>query len=295
MGFPVAAAIAAGASLLGQGGQMAATSVKNKKQYKRSLAIMDKQYQMNQEMALFNQRQQMKMWEDTGPVGQMKQLDKAGLNPGLIYGMGGAGGQTVNAAEGSGVSAGSAEMENAGAGLAQTGQIVGQQLALMKAQKENIEADTAIKTAEAEYTTGIKTEIGKGEAVAKEYAGKEAKSEFEKVSEPNRGVKQKTLNDEMEARQGVALTLRDMYEEGKLHEKSLAEIHGLLLKNAKTEAEKNEVNSRIKVLNEQEKGLKLDNVIKEIEARLQETTGLDKNSNEWARMVGRLLMKYILN
>jgi hypothetical protein len=48
-------------------------------------------------MALFNYEQQMKMWEATNYAAQRKQMEKAGLNVGLMYGKGGGGGATTAA------------------------------------------------------------------------------------------------------------------------------------------------------------------------------------------------------
>jgi len=87
------------------------------------------------------------MWNKTNYGAQMGHLKSAGLNPGLIYGMGGAGGQLGSS---------NAMPEAAKAG---TMDIAGNaQLALMQAQKENIEADTKNKEAEAAATAGVRTE-----------------------------------------------------------------------------------------------------------------------------------------
>lgn len=168
MPFPVAAAIAAGATIAGQGIQMGATKQNNTKSYNRTRSLMDKQLEQNQQQALFNQKLQMEMWEKTGPMGQMEQLKKAGLNPGLIYGMGGAGGQTAQAAQAAPVSGGGFKGDNPGAGAGASGAILGEQLALMTAQRKNIEADTANKQAGAGKQTAetgaIPTQIEKAKA-----------------------------------------------------------------------------------------------------------------------------------
>ena len=79
----------------------------------------------------------MRMWQNTNFKAQMHELEKAGLNPGLIYGMGGgAGGST------SGSGTGGAIPSSVNVGMALQN---GMELALLKAQKENIEADTANK------------------------------------------------------------------------------------------------------------------------------------------------------
>ncbi|AXH76240.1 MAG: DNA pilot protein [Microviridae sp.] len=301
MPFPVGAAIAAGASLAGQGIQMQGAKLSNTKNYNRTRALMDKQFEQNQAMALFNNQQQMEMWEKTGPQGQMEQLKKAGLNPSLIYGMGGAGGQTAQAAQGGAISQGGFKGENPAAGAAQTGAIIGQQLALITAQKENIEADTQNKLAEIPNkkatTPNIEadTENKILQQVINNYAGKEAKDTYEKVTSPNRGIQAKTYEDELSARQGIAGNIYEMWINGQLAEKSTAEIEQLLVGNAKTRTERQEIEKKIDLLEQNIKGAKLDNIIKDLEARLQKQTGIDRNSPGWLKILGRLFVELIGN
>src|SRR5690606_28292737 len=72
----------------------------------------EKAHQRQQELNRQGQELGMKTWRETNYAEQAKELDKAGLNPGLLYGMGGAGGGTV--ASGSGGSAQQAQIENVG-------------------------------------------------------------------------------------------------------------------------------------------------------------------------------------
>lgn len=112
----------------------AETQVKNQER------LMDKSYQL-----------QYDMWKKTNYGAQMQELKGAGLNPGLIYGMSGGGATTTGGGGGSAAMAApinSKAMEGVGMGI---------QLELMKAQKENIEADTANKQASAEKTAGVDT------------------------------------------------------------------------------------------------------------------------------------------
>lgn len=85
---------------------------------------------------------QMDLWNKTNYGAQMKHLKNAGLNAGLMYGKGGAGGTTGSQGGGSatGGNAPSPQPMELGTALQN-----GMQLALMKAQKENIEADTENK------------------------------------------------------------------------------------------------------------------------------------------------------
>ena len=105
------------------------------------------------EMTEYNYGKQMQMWKDTNYSAQMAELEKAGLNPGLIYGMGGGGGQSTNVATGNV----SGQHAPTGGGEAIAMANTAAQLGLMRAQKENIEADTVKKKVEATKTAGVDT------------------------------------------------------------------------------------------------------------------------------------------
>lgn len=137
---------------------LALGGLQNQQEYNQQERYQRLQLEGQKEMALFNYQQQMKLWEDTGYKAQVEQLKRAGLNPGLLYGKGGAGGST-QAAQGAGPGMGSAS-KGEGLGMAL---MMGQQTAqmeLLKAQKENIEADTAKKQAET-TNTETNTEVEK--------------------------------------------------------------------------------------------------------------------------------------
>lgn len=93
------------------------------------------------------------MWLKTNYSAQREQLEKAGLNPGLLYGMGGGSGGTMGSS--------SSIPTNQGSKGFDIGQAM--QLSLMKAQKENIEADTQNKQAQATATAGVNTEKARTE------------------------------------------------------------------------------------------------------------------------------------
>ena len=79
----------------------------------------------------------MQYWEDTNYQAQREQMEKAGLNVGLMYGGQGQGGQTMN--PGGSASGGSIEGRN---GLSGMGMQIGADVALKMAQAKNIEAQT---------------------------------------------------------------------------------------------------------------------------------------------------------
>jgi len=89
-----------------------------------------------------------------------KILTSAGLNPGLMYGMGGAGGTTTGSGGGGMPSGGSASDESSRQQAGTQNQMAMMQLALLGAQKENIEASTD-KTKAETGKTGVDTEAGK--------------------------------------------------------------------------------------------------------------------------------------
>lgn len=105
-------------------------------------------------MTEYNMKKQLEMWEKTGYGAQIKQIKDAGLNAGLIYGMGGAGGQSSNVDTGS---AATATAPNEGmsqfAGMGMQGGLIPAQIDLIKAQTENVKADTTKKS-------GVDTEKG---------------------------------------------------------------------------------------------------------------------------------------
>lgn len=139
---------AAAGSLLG----IAMQGANDKRQLRQQEKLQRLQIEGNKEMLEAQRLKELQMWHDTSYPAQMKMIKEAGLNPALLYGMGGGGGTTVGGGSG-GVSGGQAPI-----GGGEIGSMMGiglqtkAQIELLKAQKENIEADTANKTQD----TGLK-------------------------------------------------------------------------------------------------------------------------------------------
>lgn len=270
---------------------------------KRQLAMQEKlnAMQLENDMALMNMQhnKQFEMWQKTGPVGMVEQLEKAGLNPGLYYGGGGGSGQTVG---GGMPSSGKSNAPVGGGEIIGMMQLQAQQanIELMKAQAEKTRVEAA-NIGEGGIDTLVK-EIGIGEtkgriamqeleSIIKDYTGKDLKREFD-IKNPARGIEAKTYEDELSARQGIAGTIYDLWVEGKLEEKSLNEIESIAINNAKNKEEIENIKKQGKLLDENIDIAKLNKMILQLEQKLQSKTGIDRNSNGFLKILGRLFVNY---
>lgn len=170
-GMQLGESTAAGAAntLLGQLGGFIFGKQQDKRQLKQQEKLQKLQIAGNKEMLDYSnaaqQAMQMQMWNDTNLPAQVAQAKKAGLSVASLMGGSGAGGATTGGGGASGSVGGAVASDpNGGVGM---GLQMASQLALQKAQKENIEADTANKKAET-VNTGVKTETGQIEKDIKE-------------------------------------------------------------------------------------------------------------------------------
>lgn len=265
----------------------------DKRQLKQQEKLQELQIKGQKQMTDYNTAKQYDMWLKTNYPAQVEQLQKAGLNPGLLYGMSGGGGTTASISTGN-VEGGKAPQ---GGGEIQSVMGMGMQLQLMDAQRKVLESQAALNQVEAAKKSGVDTENVKADtqnkilqSVINDYAGKEAKETFEKITQPNRLIQAKTYEDELSARQGIAGTIYEMWLEGRLKDKSVAEVEQALLQNAKTREETRKIYKEMEFLEENIKGAKLNNIITELETKLQTETGIDRNSPFWFKILGRLFV-----
>lgn len=276
-------------NIVGQAMGLALEGHEDKRQLKQQGKLQKLQIQGSKELTDYNMMKQLEMWKNTSYPAQIELMKEAGLNPGLMYGMGGGGGQTTGSANGN-VSGAAAP---SGTGTAGEMGMQLMQMRLMRAQEENINADTEKKKAEVPNVQAD-TENKILQKVINDYLGKDAARQFD-IKNPNKGVEQKTYQDELEARQGVAGTIYELWAEGKLKEKSVAEIQNILLDNAEKEQnvekrrqEIREIYKKMDLLDENIKGAKLDNIIRDIETKMQQETGVDRNAPTWLKIIARL-------
>lgn len=120
----------------------------NQRAYKQQQNLMG--LQQSHQIALNNQGHELqkKMWEETQYPAQMKMIKKAGLNPALLYGIGGTGGATTGTQGGGSAAGGSAPQQTP----------VNMQETMLGLQMDNIKAHTNKLNAEAEKTKGVDTD-----------------------------------------------------------------------------------------------------------------------------------------
>jgi hypothetical protein len=212
------------------------------------------------------------MWEATGFKGQMRQLNEAGLNAGLIYGMGGAGGQSSN------VSTGNAQGGQAGEKGREATEIMGMALQnqLLQAQKENIEADTANKKAD----TGLKGEQGE-EINVRRYAAQlenSARNYFQQYDEEGNNVDD--MKDSIEGKMKISELKAKMQEAVNMEIEGRLKEAGIKVDEATVKKLQADIIQRAEEIRQKWKGLTL----QEREIKVKEE--LQKFETEWDKQLG---------
>lgn len=129
----------------------------DKRQIRQTKKLMSMEAAASKKMAKFNQGLALEMWDKTNFDAQRKQMEKAGLNVGLMYEGGGPGGTTSGAGTGQGPKAGSA---TGGTPLAQ-GMAMQMDRRMQEAQIDNIRANTEKTKVDTTKTAGVDTEATK--------------------------------------------------------------------------------------------------------------------------------------
>ena len=129
----------------------------SKQSWENQVRLMDIQAQLNRQNAKFSTGQAKDMWNYTNFENQMKHIKAAGLSPGLIYGMGGAGGSSQGAGAANGV--GLPQDQSVGMGL--RAQEIGINMANAMSQIKLNESQANKNEAEANKISGVDTEAQK--------------------------------------------------------------------------------------------------------------------------------------
>lgn len=146
----LSAGVGAGIGMLG----MMEQNRRQNKQNAFQKQLMNIQFKNQKTLDQLGFDNQLKMWEDTNYPAQMRMLKQAGLNPGLLYGMSGAGGSSTGTQTG-----GQAASGNANSPMDINGAInaakAAAEIDLMKAQanktekEANVVGETGVREAEA--------------------------------------------------------------------------------------------------------------------------------------------------
>ncbi len=142
-------------SIIGAGIGLAGSILGRKQQNDDQREMMELQAKLNQQQAQYNQGLAKDMWNYTSFPNQVKKMKDAGLNPALIYGMGGQGGSTSGAGQASGV--GLSDAKGMQTGIAIQG--MGLELANLASQIELNKSQAEKNKAEAEKTAGVDTQV----------------------------------------------------------------------------------------------------------------------------------------
>lgn len=110
----------------------------DRRQLRQQQRLQALQMQGNKSMMDYSFQKQLDMWKATSYQAQVEQMKLAGINPALIYGMSGGGGQTTGTPQGSVTGADAPK----GGQEIQTAIGMGLQMQLQKAQIQNIQAQT---------------------------------------------------------------------------------------------------------------------------------------------------------
>lgn len=142
-------------AIMGAGLGIAGSILGRKQQNEDQREMMELQAKLNQQQANYNQGLSKDMWNYTSYPNQVKKMKDAGLNPALIYGMGGQGGSTAGAGQAGSV--GLSDAKGMQTGIAMQG--MGLELANLASQVELNKSQAEKNRAEAEKTAGVDTQV----------------------------------------------------------------------------------------------------------------------------------------
>lgn len=193
---------------------LALGGVNDKRQLKQQKKLQALQIAGNKEMTDYQMQKELAMWKATNYSAQRDELEKAGLNAALLYGMSGGGGTTTGGS-GGGVSGAAAPQ---GGGEIQAGMGMGLQIGMMQAQKglieaqtRNVEADTAKKSGV--DTKKVETEISSLTQGIKNAQAAEKLTEAEtKIKKLQGEIQERTMEDTMKRIQEEALKVSNELE-----------------------------------------------------------------------------------
>lgn len=128
----------------------------DRRQVSQQHRLTDIQLDAQKNMMDYGYQKQMDMWNATNYPAQMQQLEKAGLNPGLMYAKGGPGGVTGTP---TGSVTGATAQQNPGEIMQAMG--IANQNSLLQSQRKLVDAQARETNVRADKEAGVDTELGK--------------------------------------------------------------------------------------------------------------------------------------
>lgn len=248
----------------------------DRRQVKQQGKLQKQQIEGQKELGKFNQSLALDTWEKTNYEAQRKQLEKAGLNAGLMYGSAGAGGTTAGGSAGSvtGASAAGSKGEiGLGLQLGMQAEMQKAQIELVKAQTQNTQADTAKKS-------GVETREG------------ETRIEQIKAQTNNENVRNNILKYE-EAIQKVEMEIKQGTKENSIESIRLAndiaeqQIKAMKNTNEITDETKEELIKQIRT-NSLEQGLRIEAQKKGLIRADADTKAVNKGIEKMSAEIGKM-------
>ena len=201
---------------------------RQKKQHKRQKELMDIQQKNQQQLNKQGHGLQKDMWDYTNYGNQVKHMKDAGLNVGLMYGMGGGGGSTAGSQGGGSAASGSAAAPMDIGNALQAG--------LMKAQIDNINADTDNKKGDTELKgtqgEGIQQQINESAARINEIGSKINLNDSKALTEESL-QKLNNANTNLSEAKGEQIMLETTVTDRELQEMKRAGIYNITPEGAK--------------------------------------------------------------
>lgn len=185
--------------IIGTGMGLLMEGHEDRRQLRQQEKLQELEMKGSKEMTAYNtemqKKMQLEMWNETSYPAQMAKMKEAGINPALMYGMGGGGGVSTGGSLPQGNVKGGEGPKGTG-----TSTMMGLEMAqmgLLRAQKENIEADTENKKA------GVPKLGEETKNVAQDTKNKVAQEELTRIqseiAKVAASVSRQTINEQMKS------------------------------------------------------------------------------------------------
>lgn len=291
-----------GTNIAGAGLGLLLGEYNDERQLRQQGKLQKQQIGGQMQLGRFNQELAYEMWERTNFEAQRRQMEKAGLNVGLMYGGTGGGGTTH------GGSAGNTTGGNApvGGGEPGMGMQLGMQAEMLKAQIENIKANTEKTKVDTTKTGGVDTQKAGAEIQNILQATQNAEMqasimEYDKqlkaIQANTAGLTQGDIILQIQtATDKLIAETRSAKAKGNIDEATQANIiKGAELANKATEANINATQTGIKATEattkqteQKTENLKQEQITQELQNQLREN-GIEPNDSAPMRIISRVI------